>query len=130
MGRDRSSGGPRAWPERWKICDARSWASRTRGLLGRPGLDDDEGLWLPVRSVHTSGMRFAIGLVWLDGDREVVRVDERVRPGRLRTCLAARGGVVEVAAGRAVALAAELGAGPRTPDRPRGPGCGCGSRGR
>lgn len=120
----------RAWPEGWTVGEARSRGDRARGLLGRRELGEDQGLWLPVRSVHTVGMRFAIGLVWLDNDRDVVRVDERVRPGRFRTCLAARGGVVEVAAGRAAPLAAALGAGATTPDRPRGPDSGCASPGR
>lgn len=104
-----------AWPEDWAVGEARSGVARTRGLLGRRQLEEHEGLWLPVRSIHTLGMRFAIGLVWLDGERGVVRVDEQVRPGRFRTCLAARGGVIEVAAGRAASLAAALGAGRRTP---------------
>jgi uncharacterized membrane protein (UPF0127 family) len=125
----------RAWPQGWTLGEARSGPARVRGLLGRRRLDDHEGLWLPVRSIHTLGMRFAIGLVWLDGQRNVVRVDERVPSGRFRTCLAARGGVVEVAAGRAAALAEGFAvrgsaAGPTTPDRPRGPGCDCASRGR
>jgi len=93
----------------WRIAAAtRPWA-RARGLLGRRGLAEDEGLWLPVRSVHAIGMRFALDLVWLDRTGNVARLDEDVRPGRLRTCAAARGGVIEVAAGRGRDLAAALG---------------------
>ena len=33
---------------------------RTKGLLGRAGLADDEGLWIPTSSIHMFGMRFAI----------------------------------------------------------------------
>ena len=50
------------------------------------------------RSVHTVGMRFALDLVWLDGDGVVVRVDRAVGPGRVRTCRRARS-VVEAATG-------------------------------
>jgi uncharacterized membrane protein (UPF0127 family) len=92
----------------WDITPAVSHRDRGRGLLGRAGLGRVEGLWLPVRSVHTVGMRFRLDLVWLDRDGDVVRVDPDVGPGRIRTCLAARGGVVEVAAGRGAALADEL----------------------
>lgn len=80
---------------------------RGLGLLGRDGLGIREGLWLPVRSVHTIGMRFALDLVWLGRDGRVVRIDEAVCPGRVRTCLRARG-VVEVAAGSGPQLAADL----------------------
>jgi uncharacterized membrane protein (UPF0127 family) len=41
-------------------------------------------------------MRFALDLVWLDGDGRVVRVDLGVPPRRLCTCLRARA-VVELA---------------------------------
>lgn len=91
----------------WRIAVARGPLARGRGLLGRDGLAAGHGLWLRTRSVHTVGMRFALDLVWLDRDGAVVRVDADVRPGRARTCLAARG-VVEVAAGGGPALAAAI----------------------
>jgi uncharacterized membrane protein (UPF0127 family) len=44
-------------------------------------------LLLPrCRSVHTFGMRFALDLFWLDAHGEIVRVDRRVPPWRLRRC--------------------------------------------
>ena len=85
------------------------------------GLSDHEGLWLPVRSVHTVGMRFALDLVWLDRTGAVVRTDEGVGRARIRTCLAARGGVVEVAPGSSAALVVALAVGDG-PGRPRGVG--------
>jgi uncharacterized protein len=97
-----------AWPDGWMIREATSRRARGRGLLGRRALSAREGLWLPVRSIHTIGMRFALDLVWLAGDGRVVRVDEQVGPGRLRTCLRARGGVVEVAAGSGAPLGLAL----------------------
>jgi uncharacterized membrane protein (UPF0127 family) len=62
---------------------------------------------VPCRSVHTAGMRFALDLVWLDGDGGVVRVDRDVRPWRVRTCLGARS-VVEARAGEGPAFARAL----------------------
>jgi uncharacterized membrane protein (UPF0127 family) len=38
------------------------------------------------RSVHTFGMRFPLDLVWLGPGDEVLRVDHRVPPWRVRTC--------------------------------------------
>lgn len=104
-----SASAPRVWPPTWAIAEASTHRARGRGLLGRTGLGDHEGLWLPVRSVHTVGMRFALDLVWLDRDGRVLRLDGRVGRGRVRTCPRARGGVVEVAAGSGHALVAALG---------------------
>ena len=65
------------------------------------------------RSVHTIGMRFALDLLWLDGEGVLVRLDRAVAPRRLRTCLAAHS-VVEAAAGEGERFAAALAA----PERP------------
>jgi uncharacterized membrane protein (UPF0127 family) len=83
--------------------------ARLRGLAGLREIDARMGLELPrCRSVHTLGMRFALDLIWLDGEGAVVRVDRGVTPNRLRSCRKARS-VVEVAAGHADAfLAAAL----------------------
>ena len=49
-------------------------AARRRGLLGRDGLDGV--LVLPVRSVHTFGMRFAIEVAFCDAEGQVLRIVE------------------------------------------------------
>ena len=80
--------------------------ARLRGLAGLREIDARMGLELPrCRSVHTLGMRFALDLIWRDGEGAVVRVDRAVPPNRLRSCRKARS-VVEVAAGRADAFLA------------------------
>lgn len=111
-------------PPGWTVVAAEGAASRMRGLLGRRSLGPAEGLWLRARSVHTVGMRMRLDLVWLDATATPVRTDRDVGPGRIRTCLAARGGVVEVEAGRGPALAAALasGAGPGLPSVSGGAG--------
>ncbi len=87
-----------------RLHTARRASERRRGLAGLDALPGGRGLLLPrTRSVHTLGMRFALDLVWLDGAGTVVRVDRRVPPRRMRTCLRARA-VVEVAAGEADAF--------------------------
>ena len=52
---------------------ADSVTSRSRGLLGRDGI---EGALLlaPARSVHTVRMRFAIDVAFLDADDVVLRI--------------------------------------------------------
>ena len=52
---------------------ARSLAERSRGLLGRDGIDT--GLVLqPASSVHTFGMRFAIEVAYVGKDGRVLSV--------------------------------------------------------
>lgn len=80
-------------------CDVRRAhdpLARLLGLAGLRTLPPATGLLLPgTRSIHTFGMRFALDLVWLDGEGRVMRVDRDVRPWRVRGCRGARA-VVEL----------------------------------
>lgn len=69
-------------------CVARTRAERRRGLLG---VDVVEGVMvLPVRSVHTVGMRCAIDVAFCDGAGRVLRL-ATLPPGRVtRPCWSAR----------------------------------------
>jgi len=68
-----------------RVVVAKSLLSRFWGLMGRPGLDPEEGLWLvPCRSIHMFFMRTAIDIVFLDRDGVVVRAVSRMRPWSLR----------------------------------------------
>jgi hypothetical protein len=65
---------------------ANSYFPRLVGLLGKtkrwaqPG----RGLWIvPSRGVHTIGMLFPIDLIFLSKDKQVVHVEEHVRPFRI-----------------------------------------------
>jgi uncharacterized membrane protein (UPF0127 family) len=78
---------------------AASLVSRTRGLLGVKALAADEGLLIRrTSSVHTHFMRFAIDVVFVDGDGRVATVVHELRPWRLAGCRGARD-VVELPAG-------------------------------
>lgn len=84
----------RAW------CADGAW-SRMRGLLARPKLAGDatEALWLtPCSNIHTIGMRYALDIVFLDGDGRVLGWRTTVPPWRMRWCRRARH-TVEFAAG-------------------------------
>ena len=75
--------------------------TRLKGLLGRRGLEQGEGLLLrPAASIHTFFMRFAIDVVFLDAERRVLRVVPDVRPWRTAAVRKARA-VLELAAGEA-----------------------------
>lgn len=60
---------------------AASYRARTRGLLGRDGLDGAL-LLTPAGGVHTFRMRFAIDVAYLGRDLTVLAV-RTMRPGRL-----------------------------------------------
>ncbi|MFI7358526.1 DUF192 domain-containing protein [Streptomyces avidinii] len=60
---------------------AASYGARTRGLLGRDGIDGAM-LLTPAASVHTFRMRFAIDVAYLDRDFGVLAV-VTMAPGRL-----------------------------------------------
>jgi uncharacterized membrane protein (UPF0127 family) len=65
---------------------ADSYITRLVGLLGKtkrwaqPG----NGLWIvPTRGVHTIGMMFPIDLIFLSKDKQVVHIEEYLRPFRI-----------------------------------------------
>lgn len=88
---------------------AETRAARRRGLLGRAGLDKGAALMLiPCLAVHTAFMRFAIDVIFLDGDGCVVRVVSRLSPWRMAVCLRARA-VVELPAGELDSLGVNVG---------------------
>src|SRR5579862_4033565 len=65
---------------------ADGYFSRLVGLLGKTKrwARLGAGLWIvPSRGVHTIGMLFAIDLVFLNKEKEVVHVEEVVRPFRI-----------------------------------------------
>jgi uncharacterized membrane protein (UPF0127 family) len=97
---------------------AEGLTARTRGLAGLDGLADGVALWIArTRSVHSFGMRFALDLVWLDGEGAVVRVDHDVPRRRNRLCRRARS-ICETAAGQGDRVAAAIEAAPGAPWSP------------
>ncbi len=91
------------------LCDrmvlGESFGQRFLGLMGRPSLAPDEGLWLPTSSIHMFFMRFPIDALFVgkageDGRRVVRGVRPDLPPWR-GIVLPVRGaeGVVELPAG-------------------------------
>lgn len=90
----------------WLVHDGRvlatleiadSWRARSRGLLGRDGV---EGAMLlrPARSVHTMRMRFPIDVAHLDADLRVLRATT-MAPNRLGRIVWRSAAVLECEAG-------------------------------
>jgi uncharacterized protein len=65
---------------------ADSYLRRLVGLLGKTKrwAQLGRGLWIvPSRGVHTIGMMFPIDLIFLSKEKEVVHVEEHLRPFRI-----------------------------------------------
>jgi uncharacterized protein len=80
------------------VEEARSLADRSRGLLGRGGIET--GLVLrPASSVHTLGMRFAIDVAYVARDGRVIAVT-RMPPRRMGLPRLRSRWILETEAGR------------------------------
>ena len=65
-----------------RIGIAEWWWQRLRGLLGRPPLQQGEGLLLtPCHAIHMMGMRHPLDVVFLDRGNAVVALYSGVAPG-------------------------------------------------
>lgn len=68
--------------DRIRVADG-FW-SRLRGLLGRDGLGEGEGLLIePSRGVHMYGMRFCLDVLLLDRERRVRKGFPGLAPGEV-----------------------------------------------
>ena len=83
---------------RCTVADS-AW-TRSKGLLGRSSLDEDEGILLrPGGSIHMFFMRFPIDAVFLDDRLRVLRVAADLKPWRMASKRRAKS-VLELPAGR------------------------------
>jgi uncharacterized membrane protein (UPF0127 family) len=83
-----------------EVLCARGPLQRARGLLAHPPLEPGRALLLePAAQVHTFGMRYAIDVVFCDGDWVVLRVERFLRPGRLTRWVRGARRVLELRAG-------------------------------
>ena len=84
-------------------------ASRKRGLLGRASLAPASALVLsPCWMVHTAFMQFAIDVLFVDGNGEVVHLVPNLPPWRAAVSVRARG-VIEMPAGTAAQCGISVG---------------------
>lgn len=78
---------------------ADSYFPRLIGLLGKTKrwAQLGKGLWIvPSRGVHTIGMLFPIDLIFLSKQKEVVHIEEYVRPFRISRVLLRATSVLEL----------------------------------
>ena len=80
------------------VLRADTMFARALGLLGQGTMAHGQALWLtPCFAVHTIGMRFSIGVFFIDKQGVVVKTIARLKPNRFAVCWQATS-VVETAA--------------------------------
>lgn len=84
---------------------------KMKGLLGRQGLDEQEGMFFDAcRSVHTFFMKFEIDVLFCSRQMRVVEIFNRVRPWRMAVCSKFDGvSVLEMKGGRIEQLGIKTG---------------------
>jgi uncharacterized protein len=93
-----------------RVDVAATRAARAVGLLSRTGLEPGEALWIvPSRGVHTWGMRFAIDVLALDEEGNVIDCVSNLRPWRVRLPRRGTAGVLELPAGTLAASRTNMG---------------------
>ena len=62
---------------------AETFFDRTRGLLGRDGIEPGKGLWIKrCKAIHMLFMRFPIDAIFLDKKGGIVKIVRNIRPWR------------------------------------------------
>jgi uncharacterized membrane protein (UPF0127 family) len=88
-----------------RLENADGLAGKSRGLLGRDGLDPDEGMLFvrgglePFMWMHMFFMRFSIDIVFLDRDGVVVRTNPNLKPWRVSSIVFGAHQALELPAG-------------------------------
>jgi hypothetical protein len=99
------------------LIEASGIRARLLGLSLLPGLPRRHALLIPrCSSVHTFGMRFALDVLFLGPEHEVMRIERDVRPNRVLGCRGARA-VLEMPAGHAAPFVRAIRAGALASDR-------------
>jgi uncharacterized membrane protein (UPF0127 family) len=89
---------------------AHGFLGRFLGLMGRAGLDPDEGLWLePCGSIHMFFMRFPLDVAFLDREGQVLRLLHGIRPWRAALPVRHARVAVEMTAGTLARQGVEVG---------------------
>lgn len=64
-----------------KVIIADTIFKRTKGLLGKKKLEDDEGLLLcGCRAIHTMFMKFPISVIFIDKEYQIIGIENNVKP--------------------------------------------------
>ncbi len=93
-----------------RLREAISFWQRSKGLLGTSALAAEEALWIRrCNSIHTIGMNYAIDVIYLNKNLQVVAIKENIAPFRLTAPVWRASSVVELAAGQIARLKISVG---------------------
>lgn len=97
-----------------EILIADTFLTRFAGLMFRKKLPSATGLYLaPCNSVHMCFMRFAIDVVYLDKEHNIIKIVKHLRPWIGLSMCANAWAVLEMTAGEAERCGLEVGKGLR-----------------
>jgi uncharacterized membrane protein (UPF0127 family) len=83
-----------------RIRVAEGFGSRFMGLMGKTSLDPDEGLCIQkCNSIHMFFMRIPIDVAFVNGDGEVLRVYNAIKPWRVSGVIFGSKAAIELPAG-------------------------------
>ncbi len=89
---------------------ATSLGQRMKGLLGQASLSDNEALILkPCSSIHTFFMRFAIDVLFIDKNLQIIRLVQNMPPNRTSPIVWASRMAIELPAGKISQTNTQLG---------------------
>lgn len=89
---------------------ADNYFKRLAGLMGKPGLPPQAGLWLvPCHDIHSCFMRFEFDAVFVDKQHIVVHLVERMKPWRMSKFVRKGHAVLELPAGTIQATGTQIG---------------------
>lgn len=84
----------------WEVREARSFGKRLKGLMFTSRFPSGCALHLtPCHSIHTFFMKFPIDVIYLDVNREIVGIEQRLPPGTVGKRFKHAVSVVELPAG-------------------------------
>ncbi|NMB46829.1 MAG: DUF192 domain-containing protein [Firmicutes bacterium] len=93
-----------------RVRKADSFWTRAKGLLGRRGLAEGEGLLLyPCRGIHSYGMWFDFDAVYLNRQYKIIHIIECLPPNRRGPMLKEAYAVLELPPGSVAATATAIG---------------------
>ena len=94
-----------------RVQEAASFWTRAKGLLGRSGLKEGEGLLLyPCWAIHSYGMKFEFDALYLDRQYRAVHIIDSMPPNRRGPSMRKKVfAVLELPAGTAAAAATAIG---------------------
>jgi uncharacterized protein len=67
-----------------KLEEADSFGKRLKGLMFKKSMPENYALHLtPCRSIHTFFMKFPIDVLYLDNEKTIVGIEEKLQPGKI-----------------------------------------------